>query len=174
VLSLTQVKTVRIRSADDLPINNISKEALMFKNILLATDGSAASEHAAKLAVSMARTHGASLTALYVSDPYPYLGVGEVNPMGYQAYSAAAQQHAAQAHAQVDALCKVDGPVIDLQARLVEDVAAASGIVESAKELGCDLIIMGSHGRTGIARLMLGSVATKVVAESTVPVLVTR
>jgi nucleotide-binding universal stress UspA family protein len=146
----------------------------MFKNILLATDGSAASDHAAKLAVSMARIHGASLTALYVSDPYPYLGVGEVNPMGYQAYSAAAQQHAAQAHAQVDALCKVDGPVIELQARLVEDVAAASGIVESAKELGCDLIIMGSHGRTGIARLMLGSVATRVVAESSVPVLVTR
>jgi nucleotide-binding universal stress UspA family protein len=146
----------------------------MFKNILLATDGSAASAHAAKLAVSMARIHGASLTALYVSDPYPYLGVGEVNPMGYQAYSAAAQQHAAEAHAQVDALCKVDGPVIELQARLVEDVAAASGIVESAKELGCDLIIMGSHGRTGIARLMLGSVATKVVAESSVPVLVTR
>jgi len=146
----------------------------MFKNILLATDGSAASEHAAKLAVSMARTHGATLTALYVSDPYPYLGVGEVNPMGYQAYSAAAQQHAAQAHAQVEALCKVDGPVIELQARLVEDVAAASGIVESAKELGSDLIIMGSHGRTGIARLMLGSVATKVVAESSVPVLVTR
>lgn len=146
----------------------------MFKNILLATDGSAASAHAAKLAVSMARIHGATLTALYVSDPYPYLGVGEVNPMGYQAYSAAAQQHAAEAHAQVDALCKVDGPVIELQARLVEDVAAASGIVESAKELGCDLIIMGSHGRTGIARLMLGSVATKVVAESSVPVLVTR
>lgn len=146
----------------------------MFKNILLATDGSAASDHAAKLAVSMARVHGATLTALYVSDPYPYLGVGEVNPMGYQAYSAAAQAHAAQAHAQVEVLCNVDGPAVTLQARLVEDVAAASGIVESAKELGCDLIIMGSHGRTGIARLMLGSVATKVVAESTVPVLVTR
>ena len=146
----------------------------MFKKILLATDGSAASEHAAKLAVGMARTYGASLTALYVSDPYPYLGVGEVNPMGYQAYSAAAQQLAAQAHAQVEALCKADGAPVPLQVRLVEDVAAASGIVESAKELGCDLIIMGSHGRTGIKRLMLGSVATKVVAESSVPVLVTR
>jgi nucleotide-binding universal stress UspA family protein len=149
-------------------------EAFMFKNILLATDGSAASEHAAKLAVGMARLHSATLTALYVSDPYPYLGVGEVNPMGYQAYSAAAQQLAAQAHAQVETLCKADGPAVNLQARLVEDVAAASGIVQSAKELGCDLIIMGSHGRTGIARLMLGSVATKVVAESSIPVLVTR
>ena len=89
----------------------------MFKNILLATDGSAASEHAAKLAVGMARTYGATLTALYVSDPYPYLGVGEVNPMGYQAYSAAAQQLAAQAHAQVETLCKAESPAVALQAR---------------------------------------------------------
>ena len=94
--------------------------------------------------------------------------------MGYQAYSAAAQQLAAQAHAKVEALCKEESPALPLQVRLVEDVAAASGIVESAKELGCDLIIMGSHGRTGIVRLMLGSVATKVVAESSIPVLVTR
>ncbi len=146
----------------------------MFKHILLATDGSAASEHAAKLAVSLARTHGAKLTALYVADPYPYIGVGEINPMGYQAYSAAAQQLAAQAHSTVDALCKQGGAVVALQARLVEDVAAASGIVQSAKDEGADLIVMGSHGRSGIARLMLGSVATKVVAESPVPVLVTR
>ncbi|MDE2417624.1 MAG: universal stress protein [Burkholderiales bacterium] len=146
----------------------------MFKHILLATDGSAASEHAAKLAVGLARTHGAKLTALYVADPYPYIGVGEINPMGYQAYSAAAQQLAAQAHATVDTLCKQGGSPVELQARLVEDVAAASGIVQSAKDEGADLIVMGSHGRSGIARLMLGSVATKVVAESLVPVLVTR
>ena len=122
----------------------------------------------------MARTLNAKLTALYVSDPYPYLGIGEVNPMGYQAYSAAAQQHAAQAHAQVEELCKAGGAPVELQVRLVEDVAAASGIVESAKELGADLIVMGSHGRSGIARLMLGSVAGRVVAESPIPVLISR
>jgi len=149
-------------------------EAIMFKNILLATDGSAASDHAAKIAVSLARTHGAKLTALYVADPYPYMGVGEVNPMGYQAYSAAAQELAAKAHAAVDALCKQDGATVSMEARLVEDVAAASGIVQTATELGSDLIVMGSHGRSGIARLMLGSVATKVVAESPIPVLVSR
>lgn len=146
----------------------------MFKNILLATDGSAASEHAAQLAVSLARTHGARLTALYVADPYPYMGVGEVNPMGYQAYSAAAQQLAAQAHAKVDSLCKTGGATVALEARLVEDVAASSGIVQTATEVGADLIVVGSHGRSGIARLMLGSVATKVVAESPIPVLVCR
>lgn len=146
----------------------------MFKNILLATDGSAASEHAAAMAVGLARTHGAKLTAIYVADPYPYMGVGEVNPVGYQAYSAAAQELAAKAHALVDMLCKQGGTPVALQARLVEDVAAASGIVQTATEIGADLIVMGSHGRSGIARLMLGSVATKVVAESPIPVLVSR
>jgi nucleotide-binding universal stress UspA family protein len=61
-----------------------------------------------------------------------------------------------------------------LQARLVEDVGAASGIVQTAATEGADLVVLGSHGRSGIARLMLGSVSTKVVAESKVPVLVTR
>lgn len=146
----------------------------MFKHILLATDGSEASAHAAALAVGLARTHGAKLTALYVADPYPYLGVGEVNPMGYQAYAAAGQQLAAQAHAQVETLCEQGGAPVELQVRLVEDVTATSGIIQTAANEGADLIVLGSHGRSGIARLMLGSVATKVVAESPVPVLVAR
>lgn len=146
----------------------------MFKHILLATDGSTASDHAAALAVGLARTHGAKLTALYAVDPYPYLGIGEVNPMGFQAYMATAQEHAAGAHAKVAALCNEGGAPVDLQARMLEEVAVASGIVQTALSEGADLIVVGSHGRTGIARLMLGSVAAKVVAESTVPVLVAR
>lgn len=144
----------------------------MFKHILLGTDGSAASEHAAELAVDLARSHGAKLTALYVVDPYPYLGVGETNPMGFQAYMAAAQQHAAQAHQRIMDLCAQAG--VTCQPRLVEDATAAAGIVDSARELGSDLIVVGSHGRTGVQRLVLGSVAARVVAESTVPVLVAR
>jgi nucleotide-binding universal stress UspA family protein len=146
----------------------------MFKHILMATDGSAASEHAAQLAVDLARSHGAKLTALYVVDPYPYLAVGETNPLGFQAYMAAAQEHAAQAHAKVAALCSQGGTPVDLQTRMVEDMTASAGIVQLAKDEGADLIVVGSHGRTGIARLMLGSVAAKVVAESSVPVLVAR
>ncbi len=146
----------------------------MFKHILLATDGSAASAHAAGLAVGLARLHGSRLTAVYVIDPYPYIGVGEINPMGFQAYMAAAQHHAANAHAQIEALCQQGGAPIALQARLVEDVGVASGIVQTAETEGADLIVLGSHGRSGLARLMLGSVSTKVVAESKVPVLVSR
>lgn len=144
----------------------------MFKHILLATDGSAASEHAAQRAVDLARVHGAKLTALYVVDPYPYLGIGEANPMGFQAYMSAALQHAATAHGKVMEQCQKAG--VEFQPRLVEDAAAVAGIVQSAKEVGADLVVVGSHGRTGVSRLMLGSVAGKVVAESPVPVLVVR
>ena len=146
----------------------------MFKHILLATDGSPASEHAATLAVDLARVHGAKVTVLYVVDPYPYLGIGEANPYGFQAYMAAAQEHAAQAHAKVLAMCGEGGRKIDIQPRIVEDMTAANGIVQSAKTDGVDLVVLGSHGHTGLARLMLGSVANKVVAESPVPVLVAR
>lgn len=146
----------------------------MFKHILVATDGSNASQHAAQLAVSLARTHGARLTAIYVVDPYPYMGVGEINPAGFQSYMAAAQQQAALAHAQVQKYCLEGGAPVPLEVRLVEEVAAASGIVQSAVSEGADLVVLGSHGRTGIARLMLGSVSSRVVAESSVPVLVTR
>jgi nucleotide-binding universal stress UspA family protein len=146
----------------------------MFKHILLGTDGSAASEHAAALAVGLARTHGAKLTAVYVVDPYPYLSIGETNPTGFQAYMSAAQQHAAQAHAKVEQLCSQSSPPVHLEVRLVEDVAAARGVVDMASSEGADLVVVGSHGRTGVARLMLGSVASKVVAQSPVPVLVAR
>ena len=145
----------------------------MFQHILLATDGSAASVHAALLAVDLARVHGAKLTALYVVDPYPYLGIGEANPLGFQAYMSAALQHAAEAHQKVMALCEKT-PAVAFQPRLAEDVGAAAGIVLSAKQVDADLIVVGSHGRTGVVRLMLGSVASKVVAESPIPVLVAR
>lgn len=144
----------------------------MFRHILLATDGSSASEHAAALAVQLAKAHGSRLTALYVVDPYPYLGIGEANPLGFQAYMSAAMQHAAEAHAKVMAQCEKEG--VACEPRLAEDVAAAAGILESARQVEADLIVVGSHGRGGVARVVLGSVAAKVVAQSTLPVLVAR
>lgn len=146
----------------------------MFKHIVIATDGSPASEGAAKLAVGLARTHGSKLTAVYVVDPYPYMALGEVNTLGFQAYMSAAQAQAAHAHATIESLCKQGSNPVALEVQLVEEVAAASGIVQTAAKLGADLIVVGSHGRSGITRLMLGSVSTKVVAESQVPVLIAR
>ncbi len=146
----------------------------MFKHILLGTDGSPCSERAATLAVDLARVHGAEITALYVVDPYPYLGIGEANPYGFQAYMSAAQELGVQAHAKVAALCSVGPSAVQLTQRTVQDVTAYHGIVETAQIEGADLIVVGSQGRTGLSRILLGSVATKVVAQASVPVLVVR
>jgi nucleotide-binding universal stress UspA family protein len=122
----------------------------------------------------MARVHGAKITALYVVDPYPYVGFGEANPIGFNAYMAAAQEHGAQAHTRVKALCETEGTPVAITSLTVEGVTAYRGIVDTAKTEGVDLIVMGSHGRTGLSRVLLGSVAAKVVADAPVPVLVVR
>ena len=146
----------------------------MFKQILFATDGSSASEHAAHMAVTLARTHGAKLTAVYVMDPYPYLGIGEANPMGFQSYMEAARGSSAQAFTHLNDLCKGPGSEVPLECCFVENVSAPKGIIQSADDVQADLIVIGSHGRGGLEKLVLGSVAAKVVAQSTRPVLVTR
>jgi nucleotide-binding universal stress UspA family protein len=144
----------------------------MFKHILLATDGSAASENAARLGASLAQVHGSRLTAVYVVDPYPYLGLGEANPMGFQAYMSAAMDHAAAAQTKVSNICAE--AKVPLEVLTVEEVAATEGILRTADDVGADLIVVGSHGRTGVSRLLVGSIAAKVVAHAKVPVLVTR
>ncbi len=136
--------------------------------------GSNYGDHAAEMAVSLARLHGAALTGMYVVDPYPYLGIGEAEALGFEAYMNAAREHATLALSRLADLCDRQQPPLALDQRIVEDVSAVEGIVRSAAEEGCDLIIVGSHGRSGLSRLMLGSVASKVVAQSPVPVLVAR
>lgn len=78
---------------------------------------------------------------------------------------AAAQELAAQVHAQVEVLCTHGGVKVELEVRAVENVFVAVGIVQTAQAEGADLVVMGSHRRSGIARLVLGSVASKVGAE---------
>lgn len=146
----------------------------MFKNILLATDGSTASAQAAQLAVDLAAASGARLTVLYVIDPYPYLGVGQASAVGFQAYMGQAYEHSSQAHEKIKALCAQAGGPIELRLLRSEDGSAAESIVRTAVEEGADLVVVGSHGRTGIPRMMLGSVAARVVTSSPVPVLVAR
>ena len=131
-----------------------------------------------QLAIDLARIHGSRVTALYVVDPYSYWAsarvVGETNPMGFQAYMSAAHDNAAQAHAQVAALCDKGGKPVQVTLRMAEDVRACQGIVNAANEAQADLIVVGSHGRSGLGRMLLGSVAATVVAQSPVPVLVAR
>ena len=146
----------------------------MFKHILLATDGSPACDHAARIAVELARTHGARLTAVHVVDPYPYLGIGQANPIGFQAYMQAAHMHAGKALQRAAELCDDGGQPVRMETRIIEEATASHGIAQTARDEGADLIVMGSHGHGALRKLVLGSVTTKVLAEAAVPVLVTR
>ena len=146
----------------------------MFKHILLPSDGSDIAGRAAAFAVNLARVHNAKLTALFVVEPYVSIGIGESNTYGLHAYMAAAKECATHAHAQIKALCEAEGAAVQVRLLTVEGTSAYRGIVEAAGTEGVDLVVMGSHGRTGLSRVVLGSVAAKVVAEAPVPVLVVR
>jgi nucleotide-binding universal stress UspA family protein len=146
----------------------------MFKHILFATDGSSASEHASQMAINMARAHGSHLTAVYVIDPYPYMGGHEMNLVGFESYMESGRKHAARAFAHINHLASVGGTPIQVKTRLVEDSSVVKAILRTADEEHAKLIMLGSHGRGGLEKLLVGSVAAKVVAHSTKPVMVIR
>ena len=146
----------------------------MFQKILLATDGSESSEHAMQLALELGAVHHAKVMALYVNDPYPYIGVGSVNPVGYLAYMDTVKKYASEIHQKFIEMAQKLAPTVAVECLLLEDTVASVGILQTSKEQCCDLIVMGSHGRSGLGRLILGSVASKVVNTSPIPVLITR
>lgn len=114
------------------------------------------------------------MIAVYVVDPYPYLSIAEVNPLGFSAYIQAANSFAAEIHNAVVTLANTIAPTVSLECLLIEDTSISQGIVQSSASQHCDLIVIGAHGRGSIGRFLLGSVTTKVVNEAAVPVLVAR
>ena len=146
----------------------------MFKHILFATDGSTASEHASQMAINMARAHGSHLTVVYVIDPYPYMGGAEMNLVGFEAFMESGRKHAARAFTHIYHLASIGGDPVIVKTRLVENSSVVKAILETAEEEHAKLIMLGSHGRGGIEKLFLGSVAGKVAAQSSKPVMIIR
>jgi nucleotide-binding universal stress UspA family protein len=144
----------------------------MFHKLLIPTDGSDISIAAALRAVPLAKMTGASMTVVFVQDTYPYVGIGEANAAGLQAYMAAARAQGTSAIGRITDAAAAQGVAID--SIVVEDHQAARGIVDAAQTAGADLIVMGSHGRSGLAKMVLGSVAAKVLVLSPVPVLIVK
>jgi nucleotide-binding universal stress UspA family protein len=144
----------------------------MFDKILLPTDGSEVSFAAAERAVTLAKLAGAPLHVVFVQEPYPFTGIGVSNSAGLQEYLTGAQQQAEAAFAHIGAVARVPG--VSLSTERVEGSSPAEQIVEAAGRVGADLIVMGSHGRTGVARVLLGSVAGKVLMLSPVPVMIVK
>ena len=147
----------------------------MFRNILVPTDGSALSRKAIKRAVQLAKEQNGRVTGFYVGPAWqPRL---RDDSIAYRVVSP--EEHAASVK-------KTATRVLDA----VRAEAAKAGvpcttsystddfpymkIVEAATRNGCDLILMATHGRRGISRLLLGSETSKVLAHSKVPVLVCR
>jgi nucleotide-binding universal stress UspA family protein len=144
----------------------------MFRKILVPTDGSATSVAGALRAVPLAKLASASITVVYVQDVYPYTGIGQSNAAGLESYMAAVRAQGTKAVERISDEANAAG--VAIETLIVEDTVAARGIVNAAQSGGADLIVMGSHGRTGVAKLVLGSVAAKVLALSPVPVLIIK
>lgn len=144
----------------------------MYKRILFPTDGSEATEKALSSATALARLCGAEIRVLSVKDPYPFAAVSEIHPIAPQEFLDA-QDRAAKACVQ-RALDAAQAAGIGATGAVVEAVHPWEAIVEHAQTEGCDLIVMASHGRRGIAALLLGSETTRVLTHTTLPVLVVR
>ncbi|MEZ5644770.1 MAG: universal stress protein [Burkholderiaceae bacterium] len=144
----------------------------MFKKILVPTDGSTLAANAAHAAARLAKSQSAQVIGVYVIDPFPYIGIGDASAIGLQAYLAEAKNAAGKALEAVAKACEAEG--VAFAGDTIERNVVYEGILETAEAEGCDLIVMGSHGRQGVKALILGSVAQKILAHAKVPVLVVK
>jgi len=145
----------------------------MYKRILVPSDGSEASQRAILAAVDFARETGAELIGLTVTPEFHVLSTNsdglEDTPEQFAANSAA---RARRILADVENAAREAGVACRSEHAVDDDPYAA--IVGTAQRLGCDLIVMASHGRRGLKGLLLGSETQKVLVHSTIPVLVHR
>lgn len=144
----------------------------MFKKILVPTDGSSQAAIAANTAAQLAKSQGAQVVGVYVIDPFPYIGIGDASAVGLQAYLTEAKAAAGQALNALGQVCADQG--VAFAGDTIERNVVYEGILETADAEGCDLVVMGSHGRQGIKALILGSVAQKVLTHAKVPVLIVK
>jgi nucleotide-binding universal stress UspA family protein len=148
----------------------------VYQNILVATDGSSLATKALKHGVALAKRENAKVTVVTVTEQWSALDVahdvrqGQPDPIGH--YEQLAATGARRVLDDAVERCKAHG--VTCNAIHVSDQHPAEGIIATAKKQGCDLIVMASHGRRGMARLLLGSQAHEVLTHCKVPVLVVR
>ena len=145
----------------------------MYKHILIASDGSELAGKAVADALALAKALDAKVTAVTVTDIFPTGPYSSIPlPSMIDRYEAAAVEAASKILSLVsEAASKL---AVACETMHIKDQTPAEGIIAAASEKACDLIVMASHGRRGVTRLLLGSQAQKVVALSNVAVLVCR
>lgn len=149
----------------------------MYSNIVCGVDGSELSAKALRHALGLAAKTGAKVTAVTVTEPSVIVAPGaEIMMVDTGAIIAELDKVKAESAKTIledaQGLAKSTGAAIDT--RHVAGSAAADGILLAAKEAGADLVVMGSHGRRGLGRLLLGSQAQEVLAHAQIPVLVVK
>ena len=146
----------------------------MYRHILIPTDGSELAQGAVQHGLSLAKAVGAKVTALIVEHSFNVFNVPESKmysmPKEFAAYTAHIKEHASKILDDVARSAKAIGVSCDSIQEVHDHPYEA--IIKIAADKGCDLIVMASHGRSGISGLVLGSVTTKVLTHTKIPVLV--
>ena len=144
-----------------------------YSHILVALDESPMAYAAVEQALSLAQDLKSQVTIMSVIASDPFVGVDfyKVAP-AITDYFMQAEKNAKERLEDVKQSFIRDG--INVQTKLIHGVSPSQGIIQVADEAGADLIIMGSHGRTGIQKVMLGSVAQNVLTQSPIPVLIIK
>lgn len=147
----------------------------MFKHILLPTDGSPVANKAVKAGIALARQLGARVTGYYAMErvPPPVYAEGYIpDPQTLALWDKRTREYAEKQIAAMAKLAKAAR--VRFQGVCAKADSPAEGIVRTARRKGCDSIFMASHGRSGIAKLVMGSVTDRVIRTSGVPVIVYR
>jgi nucleotide-binding universal stress UspA family protein len=145
----------------------------MFKTILLPTDGSDLSRKAVLYGVQLAKSCGAKVTGLTISEPYHIAAMDAMLvTIGEEDYEQESKRQADRALEQVRVAAEAAGVPCETM-RDVHDQPYRA-IIDAAHALNSDLIVMATHGRRGVSALLLGSETVKVLTHSSVPVLVYR
>jgi nucleotide-binding universal stress UspA family protein len=146
----------------------------MFQHILIATDGSARAGHAVSHGLSLAKSLGAKVTASIVEAPFNVFDVPEsrIRHMSdaYAQHAEEIKRHATQVLERVADAAKAAGVLCEMVQ--LEHNQPYKAIITTAKDKGCDVIVIASHGRSGISAILLGSVTNKVLTHTNIPVLV--
>jgi nucleotide-binding universal stress UspA family protein len=150
----------------------------MYKHILISTDGSDVAQKGVDHGLSLAKAIGAKVTIVTVTERFPFYagsmtGAGWIpGPNEMADYEAGQKKWASEVLVGVKAAADKLG--VEAETLHVPDALPAEAIIETAGSRGCGLIVMSSHGRRGLGRLLLGSQTSEVLAHSPVPVLVVR
>ena len=146
---------------------------MAYKHILVPVDGSEISFSAAKQAIELAKAFNCQLTAISVVAEDPFSGADFYYTKGMMdEYFKEAQANAQKALDQVAEIATAQGVTANLS--IVKGFVSAETIIKTAEELKVDLIAMGSHGRKGFKKFLLGSFAQDVLAQTQLPVLVIK